>query len=469
MDTVRLNEFVNGRRLNWFDLNVLLWTFLALFADGYDITVVAFAAPEMTRQWHIGAGALGPVMSASMVGVFFGAPIFGIIGDRWGRRTGIATGCVVFGLTMLAVAGTHDLWQMTLWRLIGGMGIGGVMPNATALVAELTPTRRRAALIILMFMGAFVGSAAPSIVIACVPPGQSIPMLFLLGGAIPIIIAVGATLFLPESVKFLATKARDRLRLLRTLQRMRPDVLIPDGTIIVDEPSDRAKSQGIVAALFGQDFAWVTLLLWASFICSLATMYYLSNWLPLMLERHAIASGDAVRITALYQLGGGAGTLLISAFVDRFGFLLITALFLTSVPVIALMGAPGQSLSFVTSMSVLAGFLGQSVQIALNAGAGLLYPSAVRSKAVGWAFAIGRIGSVAGPMLGGLAFELNLSFPVLFIIPAIPMALGGLTSGVLTGLLVRKTGSFRMCESISGSMPGNQRAVIESTSRDVAL
>ena len=70
MGTIRLSEFVNERRLNWFDLNVLIWTFLALFADGYDITVVAFAAPEMTHQWHISAGALGPVMSASMVGFF---------------------------------------------------------------------------------------------------------------------------------------------------------------------------------------------------------------------------------------------------------------------------------------------------------------------------------------------------------------------------------------------------------------
>jgi AAHS family 4-hydroxybenzoate transporter-like MFS transporter len=427
----------------------LFWTFLALLAAGYDLAVIAFAAPEMSRQWHLDPATFGPVLSASMFGVFLGAPLLGVVGDRWGRRPAIVCGCVVYGLATLMLVSVTDLQRMFWWRLIAGIGIGGLMPNAVALIAELAPKRARAALIIIMFIGIFVGNAAPSVVMACVPAAASIGALLLVGGIVPLSVALCAAFFLPESVRFLALREKYRPRLLSTLRRLRCDLRIESDAVIVSETAPVNARSGTVAQLFGPGLTVATPLLWLCFICSLMAIYFLSSWLPLMFERRGIEPADAAWITALYYIGGGVGSLVVGVLMDRFGFLVVTIFFVLSVPAISLIGLAAQSVLFIACTTVLAGFLGQSVQLALNAGTALIYPTAFRAKAVGWALAVGRPGSVAGPMIGGLAFGLKLSFGALFFIPAFPMLIGGAASAALTVILKKKSGSFRIREIVS--------------------
>jgi len=443
---INLEKLLDGRRLGIFDCNVILWTFLALFADGYDITVVAFGAPAMVRQWHWDPATLGPLLSASMVGVFFGAPLLGYLGDRWGRKPAIVAGCAIYGLTTLLLVGVTDLGQMTWWRFVAGIGIGGIMPNAVALVAEMAPKRWRAALVVVMFTGAFLGAAAPSLVVTRLMPIYGIKSLFLVGAAIPLVVSILVAIMLPESIRFLALNPRHKSRIMRIARRLRPDVAIAEDAEFVRETPPARAAAGGIAQLFGPGLTFVTPLVWLCFACSLMTMYLLSSWLPLIFERNGILPSDAAWITALYHIGGIAGSLAIGGLLDRFGFLVVAILFTLSVPAIAALGLPGQSIGIIAWISTLSGCLGQSVQLALNAASGVIYPTAFRSKAVGWAFAVGRIGSIAGPMVGGLAFGMHLPFAQLFLIAAIPMLLGAMASAVVTWLLARRSGSFRIAE-----------------------
>jgi AAHS family 4-hydroxybenzoate transporter-like MFS transporter len=269
------------------------------------------------------------------------------------------------------------------------------------------------------------------------------------GGIVPLSVAACAAFFLPESVRFLALRDKYRPRLVSTLQKLRRDLRIDIDAVIVSETAPANARSGTVAQLFGPGLTVATPLIWLCFICSLMAIYFLSSWLPLIFERRGIAPADAAWITALYHIGGGVGSLVAGVLMDRFGFLVVTTFFVLSIPAIALIGSAGQSVLFVACVTALAGFLGQSVQLALNAGAALMYPTAFRAKAVGWAFAVGRLGSVAGPMIGGFAFGLKLSFAALFFIPAFPMLLGGAASAALTMILKKKNGSFRIREIVS--------------------
>ncbi|MGH8261443.1 MAG: MFS transporter, partial [Steroidobacteraceae bacterium] len=156
-----IDRLVDEQRIRWFNVSLLIWSFLAMFADGYDIGALSFAQPALQVLWHVPKAAFGPASSASLFGILLGAPVLGLIGDRYGRKPAIILGSAIYGLSSLAVIGTHDLNQVIALRFITGIGLGGIMPNTIALNSELAPKRLRATLITLMFVGITLGSSVP--------------------------------------------------------------------------------------------------------------------------------------------------------------------------------------------------------------------------------------------------------------------------------------------------------------------
>jgi len=134
--------------------------------------------------------------------------------------------------------------------------------------------------------------------------------------------------------------------------------------------------------------------------------------------------------------------LLVSVVLARFGFVAIALLFLLAVPVIAAIGVPGISYVTMASLVALGGFCTLGAQFGNNAASGLLYPTAVRSRGVGWALGIGRFGSIAGPLLGGILIGLRVSLPHLFLFAAIPMVAG----------LICSIGVARLCQTRLGGV-----------------
>jgi len=204
--TINIERLIDEQRLGLFNVNLLVWSFLAMFADGYEITAMAFAAPELVRIWGVDPAALGPVFSASLIGIFIGAPLLGYIGDRNGRKAAIILGCLICGTSTLAMVFAENLQQLFVLRIVTGIGIGGLMPNTVSLTSELSPKRFRAMLIVLMFTGITLGAGTPSIIAAWLVPQYGWQVLFLIGGIVPLVIAVGIVSFLPESIKFLARR-----------------------------------------------------------------------------------------------------------------------------------------------------------------------------------------------------------------------------------------------------------------------
>src|SRR4051812_21419897 len=130
---LQLDELIDGQQFGRFNINLLAWSFLAMMADGFDMAGLASAAPELARAWNIAPKDFAPALSASLFGILFGAPLLGIAGDRFGRKTLIVAGCMIFSFCTVATVWATNLHEVVVLRFITGIGLGGLMPNAIAL------------------------------------------------------------------------------------------------------------------------------------------------------------------------------------------------------------------------------------------------------------------------------------------------------------------------------------------------
>jgi len=442
---LNLEELVDGQKFGRFNINLLIWSFLAMVADGFDLAGLASAAPELARTWHVAPKAFAPALSASLFGILFGAPLLGHAGDRFGRKTLIVTGCIVFSLGTLATVWTTNLDQVVALRVLAGVGIGGLMPNAIALNSELAPKRLRATLIVLMFTGITAGASIPGLVQAWLIPRHGWQVMFWIGGLGPLIVAVCLLFTLPESVKFLAFKPDRHAEFLKSVRRLRRDLAIPDDAQFVGAPVAPESKWGM-KAIFRGSFAWITPLLWVCFASALMANFFLNSWLPLIFEGSGLSAKQNGIATSLYHSGGTIGGLLVSLALGRFGFTVIALLFLCATLAIAAIGFPGLSYMAMVSAVALSGFCTLGAQFGNNAASGLLYPTASRSSGVGWALGIGRFGSIAGPLVGGLLIGMKVPARQLFVLAAVPMVTGLIASICVARLCYQRLGGIHLDE-----------------------
>ena len=133
---------------------------LAVIFDGFDIQILGFAIPSIMREWHVARSAFAPIAALGLAGMAAGSPFAGYCGDRFGRRATLI-GCVLlFGVVTFATAFCSTLPELGILRVLAGLGVGGALPNASALTAEFAPLRRRA--------------LAVTLTIVCVPLGGMI-------------------------------------------------------------------------------------------------------------------------------------------------------------------------------------------------------------------------------------------------------------------------------------------------------
>jgi AAHS family 4-hydroxybenzoate transporter-like MFS transporter len=442
---LNVDVLVDEQKFDRFNLSLLVWSFLAMFADGFEISSMGLAAPHIMREWGVAPGALGPVLTMSLVGILIGAPLFGYVGDRFGRRSAVILGCLVFGSTTLAVMAAENLTQVAVLRLLTGIGMGGLMPNAVSLNSELSPKRLRARLVILMFMGITLGSSGPGFASAWLVPEHGWKILFLLGGVVPLVIGAGLFFALPESVKFLATRRERRPELIRTLRRMRRDLVIPDDAVFVAPPP--APGGFGIAPVFARGLAAITPLLWLCFATTMLANYFLNSWMPILFEAKGIRPEDAALAATMYHFGALAGGLAMSWLLDRFGFLAIAVLLALGAPAMLAIGIEGSSPLVLAGLSAFLGFCILGAQFGTNAAAGLIYPTASRSVGVGLAFGVGRFGSVLGPILGAALIGRDMPLFLLLLTISGPILIGALAALLLARLSHRRFGGWKLDET----------------------
>jgi MFS transporter, AAHS family, 4-hydroxybenzoate transporter len=426
---VPVSRLLDERGLGSFQIVLIAWSFLLTLIDGYDIAAIAFAAPYLVREWGISPTALGPVFSASLGGILFGSAIFGWVGDRYGRKAALVASNVVFGLFTLAAAYATNLDQMFWLRLLAGLGIGGVIPNVVAINAESAPRRLRATLAIIAVGSVPLGGAIPGFVTAVLVPQHGWQIIFLIGGIVPLAIALAAAFALPESIKYMALHERHRGKMEKLVATISPGARVPANARFVVE--DEQQFPGFNPKfLFSQGLTVITPLLWLLFALNLMGYFFLLSWTPTLMTAARLPATTVALAGAMLQVGGTVGSLLLCWWLQRHRFLAVTILFIIAVPVVAAIGHAGltsQTALLVTTF--FAGFLVLGIQSGINVIGALVYPTSLRANGSGWQLGLGRIGSIVGPILGGLF--VGMSVERLYMWSALPFVAGAIVCFVI--------------------------------------
>ena len=431
-EVMDVGRFIDERPMTRFNAKIVIFCFFIILFDGYDIGAVSYAGPSLVKAWGLtNMVALGTAFSAGLFGILFGSPIFGYIGDRFGRNVAIVGSCMTIGAFTLATMAAGSLSDLIWLRFFTGIGIGGMLPNTIALNAEYAPKRARATMIILMFTGITFGGAVPGPVAQWLVPIYGWQVLFLIGGVMPIAIGLAAWLWLPESLKHLVVKTGRREAVVRIIRQMNPALKLgADTRFVVTDEKVYAKFRP--SQLFADKLHFITPLLWLCFICNLMSFYFLNSWLPTVLSAAHIPS--AVLSTSVFQIGGTIGGLSLSRPLDKAGLVPVCVLFIISLLVAPFVGYATEPQWFLMCVIFLSGFTLLGLQFGLNATSALIYPTSIRSNGSGWAFAVGRFGSVAGPIVGGVLIGMKLPIEHLYLVLLVPLGIGTVASFVLARL-----------------------------------
>ena len=419
--SIDVPRFIAERPVGRFQWLVVALCTMTVFLDGYDTQSVAFVAPSIAQDWSLSKAELGPLFTASLVGLLIGALVFGLIADRVGRRRMVMTCTLVFGAFTLATAFADDLPQLLVLRFIAGLGLGGGMPNAIALTAEYCPERRRATMVMLMFAGFSLGAAASGGVAALLLPGFGWRGVWYVGGIVPLLLVLVQYWTLPESIRFLMVSGAPREQVVDLLGRIDRRVGIPlSARLVAGEPP----LPGVpVAQLFSIERAPGTVLLWCVFFMNLLSLFLLQNWIPIVTGAGGIAPQTAVLIGTMFQVGGTLACLVVGFPIDRLGpYRVLPVMFGAGFFIVVGLGFAGGSVALLMVLTFLAGFCVVGGQNAANAMAAIFYPTAIRSTGVGWSLGIGRIGAIAGPLIGSLVLSQDWPTPAVFIVGAVPLA-----------------------------------------------
>jgi AAHS family 4-hydroxybenzoate transporter-like MFS transporter len=451
LESIEIDQLVDGQKIGRLVIRVVVLSLLVQCADGFDLAAMSYAAPELIRSWHFAPASLGPVFSAGIVGMALGGPLLGYVGDRFGRRTAILLSTIIYGLFSLLIVAAPDLHTMLILRFISGVGLGGLLPNTVALNAEFAPKRMRATLIIMMFMGLAVGGILPSVVATTLQARFGWHAFFVVGGIAPLLLSVALYRMLPESIKFLVNRKGHSAQATRLATQLRPDLWITEKTRLLVSTAGTGTDTFSPALLFSNGLAWITLLVWLLFSAALVVNFFVNSWMPTLFRASGLSSDQTAVTQACYYVGGIVGGLVISQMIDRWGIVAIAAFFIMSCPVIASIGTPGLSHIALMGVVFLTGACVLGSQLGMNAVTGMIYPTGIRSKGAGWASAIGRAVSTAGPLAGGWLIARHTSLPRLFLAPLVPLIAGSVGALLLLYLCFRRFRGLRLGETAAAA------------------
>jgi AAHS family 4-hydroxybenzoate transporter-like MFS transporter len=413
---------IDSHPVSSFQRWILLLVGCAVVMDGFDVQAMGFVAPAIVQAWGIDKASLGPVFGAGLLGMLVGSLVLSTWADHIGRRPVLLGATVFFALCMLATTFTHTLNELLVMRFVTGIGLGGIMANASALASEYSPKRRRVTLMMWVSCGFTGGAVLGGLVSAALIPWGGWQAVFVFGGIVPLVIAAAMWRCMPESMQFLVLRGRKLDRVHGWLGRIAPELRIGPGTRYVVHES---KQDGApVAELFRAGRGPATLLLWGINFMNLLNLFFLANWLPTIATSAGYSGGTAVLVGTLLQVGGVVGTLAMGPLIDRIGFYrVLVPIFALAVLAIAVIGQPALPLALLLAVVAVSGFCVVGAQPALIALASSVYPTTVRATGMGWSLGIGRAGSIVGPVLAGWLIGLHWTNSALFIAAAVPALL----------------------------------------------
>jgi AAHS family 4-hydroxybenzoate transporter-like MFS transporter len=397
-EPVNVQEFLNRHPFSSFQWGIFVLCFLIVLLDGFDTAAIGFIAPSLLKEWGLQKAALAPVLSAALFGLAAGGLVAGPVADRLGRKTVLVGAVMLFGAACVWSAFSSSLAQLTFLRFVTGLGLGAAMPNAVTLMSEYCPDQRRATLTNMMFCGFPLGAALGGFLAAWMIPHWGWRSVLLLGGGVPVALALVMLVRLPESVRYLVAKRLPAERVRAALRRIAPSADQASSFVMAEQAAADVSSTGI-GVILSRSFVVGTLMLWLAYFMGLVIFYSLMNWMPILFKEAGLDARTATLAASLFPLGG-VGAVFLGWLMDRFNPNRVIALCfgLTAASIYAI-GISAGSVGLLMLVVFVAGTLMNTAQSSLPALAATFYPTQGRATGVAWMMGIGRFGGIAGSFL----------------------------------------------------------------------
>lgn len=424
LEKIDIRKLADEATFSGLHARILFWGLLILIFDGYDLAVVGAALPSIMKDMGVSAGSAGFMASSALFGMMIGAFVFGSLADRIGRVRTLSI-CVVLFSIFTAVAGlTGDPITFSVMRFFAGLGIGGVLPVVTAQMAEFSPIKFRARLVVLVFAGYSIGGILVALTAKQLIEMHGWSSVFLAAG-MPLLLVPFILKTMPESMPFLVRSGREE-DLHRIVAELAPRLSRQRNVQFFVPIADSADIAPI-RHLFEAGRAFSTVMVWTAFFMGLFMVYALSSWLTKMMAMAGYSLGSALTFSLVFNIGAIIGSVFGAWLGDKFNIKHVLVMFYGLGAVsLALMGyTKSTELLFVVVFLVGASTLGTVVLA--YAYAGEFYPASVRSTGVGFASGVGRLGAILGPILVGMLVALKLPLEQNFMAIGVAGMIGALS------------------------------------------
>ena len=391
--------------------------------DGYDLVAMAFSSNAVVEEFGLSGAQLGWLLSSALIGVGIGAFVLAPLADRFGRKRLIVVSLVIniVGLALTALSGTYT--ELLIWRVITGIGIGGILACVTVLTSEFSNLRFRGLAMSIYASGYGLGATLCGILAANLIPEHGWHAVFTSGAILSTIALVVTIVLVPETPEALAARGEDEKvqALARRLGKTTADQTV---TVSARDTADKVR----VAEVLTPQFLRTTLLLWLAFALVTFAFNYANQWTPRLLTAEGLTAQQGVLGGIMLSFGGTIGSLIFGVFTTRvrartvlIGFALLSAVVL--VVFISSTAIPG--LMFATGIAV--GMLLNGCVTGMYTITPASYPFRLRATGMGTALGISRIGAILGPVLVGYLVDAGWTPSALYNGAAAVMVLIALT------------------------------------------
>ncbi|HEY0685429.1 MAG TPA: MFS transporter [Steroidobacter sp.] len=400
--------------------------------DGFDILAITFAGPGTMREWGLGPGGLGVVISIGLVGMSVGSLLIAPLADTRGRRPIILLCLILMTLGMLLSATADSVMALAVWRVITGIGIGGMLASINAMVAEYSNDARRDFCVSLMTIGYPLGGMLGGMAAALLLAHFDWRAVFIFGGVVSIFILAVVWWRLPESIEFLVFKrspdALDRINAIFRRMNRAPIVEMPF----------RARQEHIsVWKAFDSTLASRTVLICTAYFLYMLTCYYALGWIPSIVAALGFTPSVGAEVSVWTNLGGIIGGALLGYLARHVGLkALASGAMIATALALTLFGRTEPDLVALRAVAFVLGFFLYSSAVGFYATFVRVFPTHVRATGTGLAIGLGRFGGMLGPMLGGWLMAAGTSRPSVAGIMALGAALAGLAIWLLQGSML---------------------------------
>ena len=397
LTTADVIAIIDRSPISGWQARTILLCLLVSACIGYDTQCIAFVAPSLGHLWRVGRADFGLVFSAALIGTLIGSLALAPLGDKYGRKPIIVGSVLIFAVFSLASTFAADMHSLALYRGFTGVGLGAGLPPVIALAYEYAPARKRTLITTCVSLGFTIGGMAGAAFSTMALPLYGWRSVFALGGVGPLI-AVGVVwAFLPESIRVISARTDRECDLSASLGRI--DSTGDYSAVRFAPRAGAGHHRAPIRALFAPGRAMATWMLWLVFLANLFMINFMINWLPSVLHAAGLPVSEAITAITVFDLGGLIAGIGCAWAVDRLRSyeVLPVAYVLTAVAI----GCIGLLEHHIVGLFTAIFFSGAGVIGAfsgMNVLAGAIYPTSARTTGVAWAFGVGHVGSVLGPL-----------------------------------------------------------------------